>query len=415
MTSSGEILKSSGENAKNYTIPIIQFGKKCSGKVEQAKQKWLVEFEIDGKRKRLSGKLNNISSYSEKLKAFIQLRDEIEEALINGTYGNDASLKKPINKAIEVIPTNVLPVQVIDDIDENDNTDALLVTNVIKEYIVNVRNRGLRDKTVRNYEYSLKYLDAEYGNRLISQIYHKDIQDILNKGVNIKGWSNRTFNLEKTIVNSFFAFAIDCRYITENPLKRIKSRYSTKSDNNKAFSKEDFTLIIKAIEPNKVLSMMVKSIYYTCIRPKELLTLQWKHFDLERRTIFIPAHISKNKRDGYVHIDDAYYNDLIKHYKDAPPEAYLFCNRKTLWGFKPYQKNTPYFQLFCVLKELGLDNKGYTMYSTKHYSNIQRFLGGWKIAEIMKANRHASIQQTENYLRHLVDYVDVTKKEIPTL
>ena len=412
MSKCGEILKKCGENATNYTLPVIQFGKVCKSKNEQAKEKWLIEFEVNGKRKRVSNYLNKIKNYSEKFKAFIQLRDEIEESLINGTYSNDAPVKKPINKAIEIIPTNVLPVQVID---ENDNTDALLVTNVIKEYIVNVRNRGLREKTVSNYEYSLKYLDAEYGNKLISHIYHKDMQDILNKGVNIKGWSNRTFNLEKTIVNSFFAFAIDCRYINDNPCKRIKSRYSTKSDNNKAFSKEDFTLIIKAIEPNKVLSMMVKSIYYTCIRPKELLTLQWKHFDLERRTIFIPAHISKNKRDGYVHIDDAYYNDLVEHYKDAPPEAYLFCNRKTLWGFKPYQKNTPYFQLFCVLKELGLDNKGYTMYSTKHYSNIQRFLGGWKIAEIMKANRHASIQQTENYLRHLVDYIDVTKKEIPTL
>lgn len=398
MSKCGEISTKCGENAPKFTLPIIQFGKVCKSKNEQAKQKWLIEFEFNGKRKRVSNYLNKIKTYPEKLKAFMELRDEIERVLIDGTYSNE-TITDIVNEHIDVYAKS--PENTID--------------NIIAEYMTICVDRGLRAQTVSNYAYVLKYLSNEYGNVLIKDIKYIEMLNLLNKGVNLKKWGSRTYNTNKTIYNSFFNYAIDCEYITDNPLKRIKSKYKEKSENNKAFSKEDFDLILQEAQSNKALLMFMKSIYYTCIRPKELMSLQMKHFDLERRTIFVPAHISKNKQDGYIYIDEAYYNELIKHYKDAPKEAYLFCNRKQLWGLKPYRKNTPYNQLVKILLKLGLNNKGYTLYSTKHYSNIQRFLGGWKIAEIMKANRHASIQQTENYLRHLLDYVDVTKKEIPTL
>lgn len=68
-----------------------------------------------------------------------------------------------------------------------------------------------------------------------------------------------------------------------------------------------------------------------------------------------------------------------------------------------------------IIKKLGLDGKGYTLYSVKHYANIKRYMNGWGVADIMIGNRHHSLSETENYLRDLVDFVDVSKKAIPMI
>lgn len=169
------------------------------------------------------------------------------------------------------------------------------------------------------------------------------------------------------------------------------------------------------LEKDTMLSMFVKSIYYTCIRPKELTQLQVKHIDFNKRIISIPSHISKNKKDGTVFIDESYYNLLKEFYYNAPADSYLFCNDGVLWGDISYQANRPYKRFVKILERLNLSNKGYTLYSVKHYSNIQKYLAGFSVAEIMVCNRHASLSETENYLRDLVQFVDVSKKLIPTI
>ena len=68
-----------------------------------------------------------------------------------------------------------------------------------------------------------------------------------------------------------------------------------------------------------------------------------------------------------------------------------------------------------ALKILNLDNKGYTLYSFKHFSNLQRFHAGWTIAEIMKANRHSSITMTETYLKNINKVTDISKKDVPKI
>lgn len=58
---------------------------------------------------------------------------------------------------------------------------------------------------------------------------------------------------------------------------------------------------------------------------------------------------------------------------------------------------------------------GYTLYSFKHYSNIQRLGNGWNIAEIMKANRHGSVSMTDNYLKEITRDTEISKKAVPAI
>ncbi|WP_185216282.1 tyrosine-type recombinase/integrase [Sphingobacterium mizutaii] len=370
-----------------YTVPRVNQGGKQRSKAEQAKCKWFVEFTLNGKRTRLSNQLNRLKDYNEKLDAFNALKDVVHQQLKDGVYG------MPVEKPV-VIPS---------------------VKDAVKEFIQWHKDKGSRPKTVQSYESKLKYIADHLGSISINYVYYKDINDLLILLANDLKWSPKTFNNARLIYSGLFQFCIDSRYIDSNPCSRVKTKYVGKSSKNKAFSKDDFNAIMVEVEKDVMLSMFVKSIYYTCIRPKELTQLQVRHIDFDKRIISIPSSISKNKKDGIVHIDDNYYDLLKEYYFNAPSNAYLFCNDTVLFGNTPYQANRPYKRFVKILSNLGLDNKGYTLYSVKHYSNVQKYLAGFTVSEIMVCNRHHSLAETENYLRDLVSFVDVSKKLIPSI
>ncbi|VTP97800.1 tyrosine-type recombinase/integrase [Sphingobacterium daejeonense] len=370
-----------------YTVPRVNVGAKQRSKQEQAKCKWFVEFTYNGKRTRLSNQLNRLKDYNEKLDAFNALKDVVHQQLKDGVYG------MPVEKPV-VIPS---------------------VKDAVKAFIKWHKDKGSRLKTIQSYQSKLNYFTDELGDTPVNYIYHKDVDDLLITLSKDLKWSPKTFNNAKGVYTGLFQFCIDSRYIDVNPCSRVKTKYVGKSSKNKAFSKDDFNAIMVEVEKDVMLSMFVKSIYYTCIRPKELTQLQVRHIDFDKRIISIPSDISKNKKDGVVHIDDNYYDLLKEYYFNAPSNAYLFCNDTILWGNTPYQANRPYKRFVKILSNLGLDNKGYTLYSVKHYSNVQKYLAGFTVAEIMICNRHHSLAETENYLRHLVEFVDVSKKLIPSI
>ena len=44
-----------------------------------------------------------------------------------------------------------------------------------------------------------------------------------------------------------------------------------------------------------------------------------------------------------------------------------------------------------------------------------RFNEGWKVTEIMAANRHSSPEMTEKYLKHLNRHTDIKGKKVPSI
>jgi integrase len=369
---------------KNYTIPIILQGKVRSTKALQASERWFVEFHFEGKRHRKSDGLNRIKDYQKKIKEFSELRIHYEKLLIAGKFDT------------------VEPVKI----------EIPLVSDAVKSFIQFQKDKGCRTKTIQSYTSKLNFLDEHYGKAKVDTIQFSHINKLLI--LLGKKWMPKTFNNCKGIYYGFFEYCIAEGFIEVNPTSKIKNRYVSKTEKHKVFTYEDFKIIMEEVDKDKMLSLFVKSIYYTCIRPRELMQLQRKHYNYEKNTIFIPAHISKNKRDGYSNITPA-FKKLIEPFEHINEEFHFFCNDDCLYGTEPYHPNRPYKRFVSILKKLGMDKKGYTMYSFKHFSNVKKFLAGWSLAEIMKANRHASIEETENYLKDLLDFVDITDKEVPSI
>lgn len=369
---------------KNYTIPIILQGKVRSTKALQAKERWFIEFHFDGKRHRKSDGLNRLKDYQKKFKEFSELRMHYENLLKSGLFNT------------------IKPEKI----------EIPILKEAISLFIQFQKDKGCREKTIQSYESKLKYLKDHYGNAKVDTIQFSIMNKLL---VQLgKKWMPKTFNNCKGIYFGLFEFCISEGFIHSNPLSKIKNRYVPKTEIHKVFTDDDFKIIMNEVEKDKMLSLFVKSIYYTCIRPRELMLLKRKHYDFERNIIFIPAEISKNRKDGYSTITPA-FKKLILIFENINPEFHFFCNDDCLYGSDPYHPNRPYKRFVSILKKVNLDKKGYTLYSFKHFSNVKKFLAGWSLAEIMKANRHASIEETENYLKDLLDFVDISEKEVPSI
>lgn len=165
-------------------------------------------------------------------------------------------------------------------------------------------------------------------------------------------------------------------------------------------------------EKNKHVYLFLLHVYYTCIRPVELRRIKVKYIDLERRTIFIPWYKSKNGLSNFVQILEPLYQALLDfHIGKLDPEMYLFGDlcmpaaaedpghyATDVWARQRKNMNMP-------------QNK--QMYGLKHTFNVDYVENNKSKIDwewLRRHNRHATVQQTQQYISGLTAYfLDETK------
>ncbi|RYY24437.1 MAG: site-specific integrase [Chitinophagaceae bacterium] len=241
----------------------------------------------------------------------------------------------------------------------------------------------------------------------------------------ITKWTPGTVAAARTYFTSFFnwCMAKARKYIDENPMHGINEMKI--NSNNEAperhmpFSTEQLRAVLQYLDENdKYMALFCRSIFYTCVRPKELRGLRVADINLNNGTMKVRMDVMKTSqkpKPDIVHLD----RNFIPHLEQLnlhtfPPHYRLFSgNFEKVVGEKSVGVNTPLNRLKTALQKLGLNGKGHGVYSFKHTSNIQRLNAGWELAQIMKANRHSSITETEKYLKGLLALTDISKLEVP--
>jgi len=254
-------------------------------------------------------------------------------------------------------------------------------------------------------------------NKKITEVTAVDITRFMNETEARKKWEAKTFEVTRQALSTFFNYLNNMGRITKNPLDGFKERRKIlKSVKHQLYSDVDFEKVGLWLQANDPYTLFcLQAIYFTCIRPAELRLLQLKHIDINRQLITIPGNISKNKKTETIHVDDEFIEILKKlDFNKFNEDDYLTGNVKSIIGNKPAPEKTAYNGLRACLKALELLDKGYTLYSSKHLSNVRKRRANWSIEEIQVANRHASIAQTEIYLRDLMKDVKVNKP-IPSM
>ncbi|CAM3725793.1 tyrosine-type recombinase/integrase [Flavobacterium chungbukense] len=391
----------------NYTTPKLNKGKaplsipRGSSKLKElAKNVWYVSYTFEGKQYKVKDNLNRIHDPAEKELAGEILLESIKQDLKNGY-----NPLKPLQWT------------------EHLRKETTTLESAIKQFEEYHKIHNSRKKTIQTYLSKMNALSKYLPSVLLSEVKTKNLESFVRSKISDNTYSQDSVKSVKRVFSTFFNVCIKLDLIQINPMNgfdgKIKSNKVTE-ERHVPFSDTDLKTILDYLDANdKYSAFFCRMIYYTCLRPSEIRGLKVENINMESNRITIPASVKKvtsNNENDYLDINSSFAPILKElNLEQYPKDYYLTGSSTNIVGEKIIGENTPYNKLISALKKLGLNEKGYDLYSFKHTSNIKKYIDGWTLSQIMKANRHTNISTTEIYLKKLGQFVDIRNKAIPVI
>lgn len=209
-------------------------------------------------------------------------------------------------------------------------------------------------------------------------------------------------------LHSFCSWLVECGYLKENPVEKIKplggghhkkqkdldtlrSKYIQEKDRKKMFEWMD--------KNDPWLKLAVFLCHYCFLRTKEVAQMKIEYIHLHDSLIFVPASISKNKSDAYITLTDEVARLMIDlHLFDYPGHYYIFDRQ-----LKPAEREKPTrgdeirerWRAMCNALGYGKDVWYYHM---KH-TGITDMAANISPRQVQLQARHHSIEMTERYMQ----------------
>lgn len=284
----------------------------------------------------------------------------------------------------------------------SDTKESILLIDVLYKFID--LKKGLRRRTWQSYKYNADTLTAWIKSKHIDYFtpadftvkYATEYFDHLQK----KGYAGKSLNGHKSNLSVLFNMMVARELITRNPFSKVK-KFAQITGRNIAYSdiqKLEIEAYLK--DHNHNLYLFTQWIYYTCIRPIELLRLKVSNVDLKNKNIVIYADQSKNKKMESVVIPDAFVPILESmNINSYDKDCFLFGRGLKISPLS-VTRNVVSMAHSNVLKALNYSND-YTLYSWKHTSVVNAFNAGINPYSIQRQLRHYSLDQTMTYLKSL--------------
>lgn len=146
-------------------------------------------------------------------------------------------------------------------------------------------------------------------------------------------------------------------------------------------------------------------IYYTCIRPGEIMRLQINNINMKERTIYIPWFSSKNGLSNYIQILDPLYEILKEMEIEKYPDTHYLFSHKFEPGIIKKSSSKLSVRFTTAARNLNIIDK--QMYGLKHTFNKDYVENNKKNIDwewLRRHNRHATINQTQDYISGLTAY-----------
>lgn|GEM_PF-2384973 len=316
----------------------------------------------------------------------------------------------------------------------------------------------------------LKYCEVEgIENTKMDKIkrhqVHKFLEDIYATGV----WVNLTYNNHLGYIQSFFNYFAKI-YDYPNVTQNIEDKEDdSDSDRFEPFTEKQFKDILKFVDnphtlvyphytrevpADPFMGVLLRTIFYTFLRPSEIARVKIKHVRRYKEGYFdLTTDITKNKKKVFneLYIEpymvdlysklawEKYFDKKYDNYYVFTPDLvpaetkagkYNFSKKfntvlekvshdviiERVKVFKVLRKEYPdgimVDKTKKVLKKEYDNDAQLSLYSVKHTGNVVAFKAGFDIIQLQLQNRHASIQQTETYLRKLKLEINESKRPL---
>lgn len=277
---------------------------------------------------------------------------------------------------------------------------------VLKE-ICNIKKSSIKRRTVQAYEYSVnafeKWLKLSHRHNMLLQFITPLIMTEFFDYLRLSGKyaSNKSINNHAAFLKILFNEAIERELILKNPLKKRADLPEEEGKNYPYSDKQKEALKTEMLKSDPDLWLFAKCIYHLFIRESELLGIKIIDINLKTKNIIVHSSLGKNKRQLSAEIPDSFLEELkALNLQQYPDDWYLFGK-----GLKPgpdtYSRNSVSARYKKIKDACGITDPNYTFYSWKHTGNVDSYLAGVDIYDLMRQNRHHSIEQTMVYLRSM--------------
>ncbi len=172
------------------------------------------------------------------------------------------------------------------------------------------------------------------------------------------------------ILKSYFGYLCEEDIITKNPTKRLKAPKASRSI-PKVMPKHEVGRIISSVSSapvgrfkNRLRDKLLLSVlYYTGLRKSELLNLSWDDLDLEKSTLIVRS--GKGDKDRIIPIHPKVLKLLDQYLMLRLPlkDRALFIGNRG----KKLTKGSFANILYRYLRLSGLDSRGYSAHTFRHY------------------------------------------------
>lgn len=208
--------------------------------------------------------------------------------------------------------------------------------------------------------------------------------------------TGRTRNNYKGWCSSLSSYFIEHAWLNENPAEKIRSIEETAKKRRALTQLELRTLksYLSKTDKHYLLACMFE--YYTFIRPTELSNVKIGDINLKEQSVYVPAEVSKNKRDGKVALNDTLIKmmlelEIFKHHSGC----YLF-GKKMLPSEKKASSEIFRREWLKLRKELKWPD-ALQFYSLKD-SGIRDLANSEGIVIARDQARHTDVSTTNKYL-----------------
>ena len=277
---------------------------------------------------------------------------------------------------------------------------SLVTAKNALEQILEVKRPQLR---IRTY-YTYKNIVKQFGIFLVKNKLEKlSLEEFsFQHAISFLDWSQVTYSLENRTINyrrmhmkTMFNELKYRQYIDVNPFDNTKKLPETETSIN-FYAPESLSLIrTKLRESNPDLFIIAFLVFYTFIRPAEIVRLKVRDIDLINHKIILPGRSTKNKKSEMVEMPNPLYKELILMNLEFPPDYYVFG--KHLKRCKFATAPTRIAGAWAIwTKEVGIENNG--IYALKHTGAGMAVEAGINVRDLQLQLRHHSLEMTQEYL-----------------
>ena len=370
-----EIVKRAKKRVQNVptvsNIKIVDF----NGDITKS---WYVEFYtiIEGERQRhrVKGGLNRIKDQKKRLAVALAMVEELKLATAHASY--------------ELVKYGYA--------NEPVNIDSPIAKEAMLEALERKRNK-VSEASFREFRSAVNNFLKFYGKGKLHEISWQTISDyalsLYAQELAHKTIHSRVNNLRNV-----------CEYLKLDPIiwKEHGLRDFTSGESIIPWTDEEFEKL-KEFTADKInLQVYWGLIYYCAIRPKEISFLKKENIDLASGLMTIYSEQSKNKKTQNVIIPFPFRPILSRYLADLPVGYYLLGN-----NLLPSAKraiSNKYANTFAkeVKDPLGITKNAYQL---KHTAAIHLVRSNMNKTAIQHHFRHASVEETETYLRHFEGHI----------